>query len=63
MEKHYFVLNTWQEIKDSDVTVLETSSTFLFLPVCFEGFSVGSLSVNFPMEAVDFLANARAFPR
>ena len=37
--------------------------TFLFLPVNFDGFSLGNVSVNFPMDAVDFLATANALPR
>lgn len=34
--------------------------TLRFLPVYFEGFSFGSDSVNFPIEAVDRLAMASA---
>merc|ERR1719320_1648865 len=33
-------------------------SNFLFLPVNFEGFSLGRRSVNLPMEAVDLWATA-----
>ena len=40
--------------------IISIYPTFLFLPVCLEGFSFGRLSVNFPIDAVDFLAKTKA---
>ena len=43
--------------------MIYTYFTFLFLPVNLEGFSLGSLSVNLPIEAVDLCATARALSK